>query len=51
MLEEMAGKFPELKQVLVEERDIYLAHSLQLAAHTPPSRLFNKEEPVSCGEG
>ncbi|XP_063227727.1 uncharacterized protein LOC134533887 isoform X2 [Bacillus rossius redtenbacheri] len=32
MLAEMAGEFPALGTVFVNERDVYLAHSLQLAA-------------------
>jgi len=32
MLLEMAGEFPALSRVFVEERDLYLAHSLQTAA-------------------
>lgn len=32
MLAEMTGEFPELSQVFVTERDIYLAYSLQMAA-------------------
>nr|CAG4638636.1 EOG090X0AQH [Cyclestheria hislopi] len=32
MLEEMTGEFPALSQVFVQERDLCLAHSLQLAA-------------------
>ncbi|XP_038210687.1 traB domain-containing protein-like isoform X2 [Zerene cesonia] len=32
MLEEMAGEFPALKRVFVVERDMYLCHSLQVAA-------------------
>ena len=29
MLTEMAGEFPSLTRVFVDERDIYLAHSLK----------------------
>ncbi|CAH0728839.1 unnamed protein product, partial [Brenthis ino] len=35
MLEEMAGEFPPLKRVFVVERDMYLCHSLQVAAMQP----------------
>lgn len=35
MLEEMAEEFPALKQVFVVERDMYLCHSLQVAALQP----------------
>lgn len=32
MLAEMAGEFPALSRVFVQERDLFLAHSLQVAA-------------------
>lgn len=32
MLEEMTGEFPSLSRVFVHERDVCLAHSMQLAA-------------------
>jgi len=32
LLAEMAGEFPALSRVFVDERDVYLAHSLQVAA-------------------
>ncbi|XP_047020011.1 traB domain-containing protein-like [Helicoverpa zea] len=35
MLEEMAEEFPALKRVFVVERDMYLCHSLQVAALIP----------------
>ncbi|CAH2075395.1 unnamed protein product, partial [Iphiclides podalirius] len=35
MLEEMAEEFPALKRVFVVERDMYLCHSLQIAALQP----------------
>ncbi|CAB3243060.1 unnamed protein product [Arctia plantaginis] len=35
MLEEMAEEFPALKRVFVVERDMYLCHSLQVAASQP----------------
>ncbi|XP_073951569.1 traB domain-containing protein-like [Choristoneura fumiferana] len=35
MLEEMAEEFPALKRVFVLERDMYLCHSLQVAAVQP----------------
>lgn len=35
MLEEMAGEFPALRRVFVHERDLYLAHSLHVAALQP----------------
>ena len=36
MLAEMAGEFPGLSSVFVNERDIFLAHSLQMAADAIP---------------
>lgn len=32
LMQEMAGEFPEFSEVFVKERDIFLCHSLQLAA-------------------
>jgi len=59
MLEEMAGEFPALSRVFVQERDLYLAHSLKLAAnrpfghHSSPSRASSEhsmhESPVVVG--
>ena len=34
MLAEMAGEFPALSRVFVAERDLFLAHSLQLTAES-----------------
>lgn len=36
MLAEMAGEFPALSRVFVSERDIFLSHSLQMAADAIP---------------
>eukprot|EP00092_Neocalanus_flemingeri_P036706 GFUD01039961.1.p1 GENE.GFUD01039961.1~~GFUD01039961.1.p1 ORF type:complete len:567 (+),score=187.86 GFUD01039961.1:84-1784(+) len=36
MLAEMAGEFPALSRVFVAERDLFLAHSLQMAADAIP---------------
>merc|ERR1719402_1947412 len=36
MLAEMAGEFPALSRVFVTERDLFLAHSLQMAADAFP---------------
>jgi len=36
MLAEMAGEFPAISQVFVAERDLFLAHSLQMAADAIP---------------
>lgn len=52
------GEFPALSRVFVQERDLYLAHSLKLAANRPfghrsPSnsaaQQFEHEEPVVVG--
>merc|ERR1719445_1318923 len=37
MLAEMAGEFPALSSVFVDERDIFLTHSLQMAADAIPT--------------
>lgn len=39
MLKEMSGEFPELGRVFVEERDVYLTYSLQMATHHIPRRI------------
>jgi len=36
MLQEMTGEFPAMSRVFVEERDIYLTYSLQMAASPMP---------------
>lgn len=36
MLQEMTGEFPAMSRVFVEERDIYLTYSLQLASSPVP---------------
>jgi pheromone shutdown protein TraB len=36
MLKEMTGEFPALSLVFVSERDIFLAHSLHMAAQSMP---------------
>lgn len=41
MLEEMAEEFPALKRVFVVERDMYLCHSLQVAALQPREFDYN----------
>jgi len=35
MMEEMAGEYPSFTQVLVEERDTFLAHSMRVAVEGP----------------
>ncbi|XP_075147234.1 uncharacterized protein LOC142221405 [Haematobia irritans] len=37
LMQEMAGEFPEFSDVFVKERDLYLCHSLQMAALPQPS--------------
>lgn len=52
MLEEMAGEYPAMTQVFVQERDIYLAHSLQLAVDGPRKTLPGgtaAEKPIVVG--
>ena len=41
MLAEMAGEYPALASVFVDERDIFLAHSLQMAADAIPAHALN----------
>nr|CAG4644182.1 EOG090X0AQH [Lepidurus arcticus] len=45
MLAEMTGEFPALSQVFVKERDVFLAHSLQLAADSL-ARLIRPDNPA-----
>ena len=49
MLEEMTGEFPALSRVFVQERDLCLAHSMQLAAAdaATEARADNYAEPPS----
>lgn len=46
MLEEMAGEFPELRDVFVRERDVYLTHSLQLTCQRFKGHEFSLNEPM-----
>ena len=41
MLAEMAGEYPALASVFVDERDIFLAHSLQMAAEAIPTHALS----------
>lgn len=44
LLAEMAGEYPALGEVFVDERDVYLTHSLQMAASSrlhPRSMYFH----------
>ena len=43
MLAEMAGEFPALSSVFVEERDIFLTHSLQMAADAIPAHALGPD--------
>jgi len=43
MLAEMAGEFPALSSVFVEERDIFLTHSLQMAADAIPAHSLGQD--------
>ena len=43
MLLEMAGEFPALSSVFVGERDIFLTHSLQMAADSIPPQSLGPE--------
>jgi len=49
MLAEMAGEFPALSRVFVAERDLFLAHSLQLAAEGPGAGGGNVVAVVGIG--
>lgn len=45
----MAGEFPALSDVFVGERDIFLAHSLQMAADAiPPHSLGPQGQRLEC---
>ena len=48
MLAEMTGKFPAFSRVFVKERDIYLTHSLQLAASEVPCTHSEDGEAMLC---
>ena len=53
-IEEMAGEYPNFSRVLVEERDVFLAHSLRMAVDmprnlTPQDNLGPTEAPVVVG--
>ena len=43
MMLEMAGEFPALSSVFVGERDIFLTHSLQMAADSIPQQCLGPE--------
>ncbi|GLH04302.1 TraB domain-containing protein [Gryllus bimaculatus] len=49
MLAEMTGEFPDLSTVFVKERDIYLTHSLQVAASIPVSCPTGVQPPRVVG--
>ncbi|KAM7364742.1 uncharacterized protein ACRADG_001111 isoform 1-T4 [Cochliomyia hominivorax] len=47
LMQEMAGEFPAFSDVFVKERDLYLCHSLQLAAlPQPPTDGAGRPKPV-----
>ncbi|XP_018333937.1 traB domain-containing protein [Agrilus planipennis] len=49
LLAEMSGQYPALGEVFVDERDVYLTHSLQMAATLklqPKTHLENVMEPL-----
>lgn len=45
LLEEMAGEYPAMSRVFVEERDSYLAYSLKQASETPIHDATKAREP------
>lgn len=45
LMQEMAGEYPAFRNVFVSERDLYLCHSLQVAA-TPKTDMSGVEKPV-----
>lgn len=49
LMKEMAGEYPAFGEVFVNERDLYLCYSLQMAAmHTGPSPQFAQlQKPVN----
>ena len=47
MLLEMAGEFPALSSVFVGERDIFLTHSLQMAADSIPPQPLQSASPAT----
>jgi pheromone shutdown protein TraB len=46
LLEQLAGEYPEVTEVLVNERDQYLVHTLRQAAEPVHSRLTGGPEPT-----
>jgi len=46
LMQEMAGEFPAFSDVFVRERDLYLCHSLQLAALPQAAPGANQVRPV-----
>jgi len=51
MLAEMAGEFPALSRVFVTERDLFLAHSLQMAADAFPVHGQLSPRVAEVGQG
>ena len=49
MLAEMAGEFPALSRVFVTERDLFLAHSLQMVIKIKiVKNIFKVIKPLGC---
>uniref|UniRef100_A0A1I8MT40 TraB family protein n=1 Tax=Musca domestica TaxID=7370 RepID=A0A1I8MT40_MUSDO len=46
LMQEMAGEFPEFSDVFVKERDLFLCHSLQMAALPQPAEGTGELRPV-----
>ncbi|XP_061387883.1 traB domain-containing protein [Musca vetustissima] len=46
LMQEMAGEFPEFSDVFVKERDLFLCHSLQMAALPQPAEATGEPRPV-----
>lgn len=47
LMEQMAGEYPEFRDVFVSERDLYLCHSLTLAAMPTETLPNGKPKPVN----
>ena len=56
LLKEMTGEFPALSRVFVTERDLFLAHSLKMAAQprqyhdNPEGTVFKHFKDTKCEE-
>lgn len=47
LLEQFAGEYPQVTEVLVNERDLYLVHSLRKSAEPVHSRLAGGEQSIN----